>query len=137
LLVQGRYALVALYGDTNRIDILDVGDPTEAVKVGEYYIEGDVSGLAMVGNTLYATSDAGLTVLDFYAPNTSPNLRLNTPVLSGGVAVLTWEGGPGIRLQKTPSLTAPNWQDVPNTDGQSLIALPPSAAGAFFRLIQP
>jgi len=136
LLVQGRYAFVTLHGDTNRVDILDVGDPTQPVKVGEYYAERAVSALAMAGNILYTTSDTGLTVLDFYAPNTSPNLRLNTPVLSGGVAVLTWDGGPGIKLQKTTSLTAPDWQDVPGTLGQSLIALPPTDTAAFFRLIQ-
>jgi len=135
--VEGRYAFVAGSSNaSNRIDILDVVDPTQPVKVGEYRSERPISGFAMVGNTLYTTSDAGLTVLDFYAPNTSPNLRLNAPVLSGGVAVLTWEGGPGIKLQKTTSLTTPNWQDVPNTAGQSLAALPLSDAAAFFRLIQ-
>jgi hypothetical protein len=134
--VSGRHAFVTLYR-TNRVDILDVGDPTQPVKVGEYHSDGKVSGMALVGNTLYTTSDTGLTVLDFYAPNTSPNLRLNTPVLSGGVAVLTWQGGPGIKLQKTTSLSTPNWQDVPGTIGQSLIALPPTDTAAFFRLIQP
>jgi hypothetical protein len=93
--------------------------------------------MALAGNRLYTASDAGLTVLDFAASNVSPRLRLNAPVLSGGLAVLTWEGGPGIKLQKTPSLTTPNWQDVPGTTGQSLIALPPTDAAAFFRLIQP
>jgi len=89
-----------------------------------------------VGNTLYTTSDAGVTALDFYAPNTSPNLRLNAPVLSGGVAVLAWEGGPGIKLQKTTSLTNPNWQDVPGTTGQGVAVLPQTDTVAFFRLIQ-
>ena len=136
--VQGRYAFVAGSSNaSNRIDILDVADPTQPVKVGECRSERPVTGFAMVGNTLYTTSDSGLTVLDFSAPNTSPRLRLNAPVLSGGVAVLTWEGGPGIKLQKTLNLTAPNWQDVPNTDSQSVAVLPPTDTAAFFRLIQP
>jgi len=105
--------------------------------VGEYEPEGTISALAMAGKTLYTTSDAGLAVLDFFASNISPRLRLNKPVLSGGVAVLTWAGGPGIKLQKTTSLSAPDWLDVPGTLGQSLIALPPTDAAAFFRLIQP
>jgi hypothetical protein len=52
------------------------------------------------------------------------------------VAVLTWEGNPGIKLQKSTSLTNPNWQDVPGTTGQSLAILP-QADAAFFRLVQP
>jgi hypothetical protein len=136
--VEGRYAFVSGYSNaSNRVNILDVADPTQPVKVGEYRSERPISGFAMVVNTLYTTSDAGLTVLDFYAPNTSPNLRLNAPVLSGGVAVLTWGGGPGIKLQKTTSLSTPDWQDVPGTLGQSVFALPPTDTAAFFRLIQP
>ena len=142
LYVSGHYVFVTLKHQADppgrhRVDILDVGDPTQPVKVGEYHSEGRVSGMALAGNRLYTASDAGLTVLDFAASNVSPRLRLNAPVLSGGLAVLTWEGGPGIKLQKTPSLTTPNWQDVPGTTGQSLIALPPTDAAAFFRLIQP
>jgi hypothetical protein len=140
LYVSGGYAFVTLRrAGSEFVDILDVRDPARPVKVGEHGPEGVNANLdmAMVGNTLYTTSDAGLTVLDFYAPNTSPNLRLNAPVLSGGVAVLTWQGGPGIVLQKTASFTTPNWQDIPGTDGQGVIALPPADTAAFFRLIQP
>jgi hypothetical protein len=140
LQVSGRHAFVIYsprWTDDVRVDILDVGDPTQPVKAGEYDPEQRIANLAMVGNTLYATSEAGLTVLDFFAPNTSPRLRLNTPVLSGDVAVLTWDGGPGIKLQKTTSLTSPDWQDVPNTEGKSLIALPPTDTVAFFRLTMP
>jgi hypothetical protein len=135
LLVQGRCAFVALYGETNRVDILDVGDPTRPVKFGEHYTDHDIADFAMSGNTLYTTSDAGLRVLDFFAPNVSPRLRLNLPVLASGVAVLTWEGGPAITLQKTTDLTNPNWQDVPGTTGQSLAILL-QADAAFFRLVQ-
>jgi hypothetical protein len=135
--VQGRYAFITLNGETNRIDVLDVGDPTQPVKAGEYVPERKITGLTMSGNTLYATSDTGLTVLDFQTSNISPRLRLNTPVLSGGVAVLTWEGGSGIKLQKTASLTASNWEDVPGTLGQSVAVLPQTSAAAFFRLVMP
>jgi len=140
LCVLGRHAFITFcprWTQDDHVDILDVSDPTQPMKVGEYDPEGTVSGLAMVGNTLYTAGDAGLTVLDFQASNVSPRLRLNVPVLSGGVAVLTWQGGPGIKLQKTTSLSAPNWQDVPGTLGQSVFALPPADAAAFFRLIQP
>lgn len=138
--VSGRHAFINYVSWTNtddlRMEVVDILDPTRPVKAGEYDPEGSISGLAMVGNTLYTTSDAGLTVLDFFAPNTSPRLRLNLPVLASGVAVLTWEGGPNITLQKTTSLTNPNWQDVPGTTGQSLAILPQTDA-AFFRLTMP
>jgi len=142
LFVSGAYAFVTFshrFTQERHLDILDVRDPTQPVKVGEYDPQPRTEYLDMVmaGNTLYTATQAGLTVLDFFALNVSPRLRLNAPVLSGGVAVLTWEGGPGIKLQKTTSLTTPNWQDVPNTDGQSLSVLPQTDAAAFFRLIQP
>jgi hypothetical protein len=76
----------------------------------------------------------GLSIFKLSLPGP---LQLNPPVLSANTLTLSWSGGPGIKLQKTTSLTAPNWQDVPNATGQSLAALPLSDAAAFFRLIQP
>ena len=64
-------------------------------------------------------------------------LRISSSVLSRNTLTLSWNGGPGIKLQKTSNLTTPHWQDVPNTDGHGLIALPLSDTAAFFRLIQP
>ena len=141
LYVSGGYAFVTFrhsFTADRHVDILDVRDPTQLVKVGEYDPQpwADYLDMVMVGNTLYTASTAGLTVLDFFAPNTSPRLRLNPPVLANGVAVVTWEGGPGIKLQKTTSLANPDWQDVPGTTGQSLAILPQTDA-AFFRLTMP
>jgi hypothetical protein len=137
LCVSGLYVLISLSESvTNRVDILDVTYPTRPVKAGDYSPESQFSSFVMSGSTLYAAGDAGLTVLDFFAPNVSPRLRLNQPVLASGVAVLTWEGGPAITLQKSTSLTNPNWQDVPGTTGQSLAILP-QADAAFFRLTMP
>jgi CO/xanthine dehydrogenase Mo-binding subunit len=63
-------------------------------------------------------------------------LVLNPPERLGDRIRLSWNGGPGIKLQKTVSLTSPAWEDVPNTEGQSTVALPVSDQTAFFRLIR-
>jgi len=145
--VAGRNAIVSgqkgprdeIWLGRGYLAVLDVADPTQPTLVAEYETKGaSAPDIELVGNRLYvANDDWGLAIYDFVAPNISPRLRLNPPVLSGGVLVLTWEGGTGIQLQKTTSLTTPHWLDVPNTEGKSLIALPPSDPAAFFRLIQP
>lgn len=67
----------------------------------------------------------------------NPSLTLNPPERLPGQIRFTWNGGPGIRLQKSPSLSSPVWQDVPDTEGASGVTLPASDASAFFRLAKP
>jgi isoquinoline 1-oxidoreductase len=62
---------------------------------------------------------------------------LNSPQRADSGIRLSWIGGPGIKLQKTASLTPPAWQDVPGTEGQSQMDLPVAEAASFFRLIKP
>jgi hypothetical protein len=62
---------------------------------------------------------------------------LNPPERSGNQLRLTWNGGPGIKLQKSASLSNPAWQDVPDTDGKSSATLPLTDAAAYFRLFKP
>jgi sugar lactone lactonase YvrE len=64
-------------------------------------------------------------------------LRLKSPILNGSVLTLSWNGGPGIKLQKTTNLANPDWQDVPGSEGVSQIELPCAEAAAFFRLVKP
>ena len=61
---------------------------------------------------------------------------LNPPVISGGMLTLTWPAMDGVRLQKTVSLTPPDWQDVPGTDVTNTVTLPVTEATVFFRLVQ-
>ena len=117
------------------VDILDLGDPTQPVKVGEYHPEAEISGMAMVGSTLYTSSGAGLTVLNFFNPNAP--LQFDPPTLSGSNLLLSWTGGPGVKLQQTPSLANANWQDVPGSEGLSQMTLPRTDPAAFFRLMKP
>ena len=64
-------------------------------------------------------------------------LRITSAVLSQRTLTLSWNGGPGIRLQKTTTLTNPDWQDVDGSEGQSSVNLPMSDSSAFFRLVKP
>jgi hypothetical protein len=54
----------------------------------------------------------------------------------GNLVTVTWNGGPGIRLQMSTTIGNAGWQDVPNTDGQSSVDLPMSNTGTFFRVIK-
>jgi len=70
--------------------------------------------------------------LDMLAP-----LKLNASVPVPNTLTLSWTGGPGIRLQRTSSLTVPEWRDEPGSEGVSHMELPRDTAAAFFRLIRP
>ena len=63
-------------------------------------------------------------------------LFLSQPARAGDQIRLSWNGGSGIKLQKTAILINPIWQDVPGSEGQSSISMPAADATAFFRLVQ-
>lgn len=71
-------------------------------------------------------------VLAAVLPN--QNLTLNQPEHAGDQIQLSWKGGPGIRVQKSATLSNPAWQDVPNTEGASSVSLPATDGAAYFRL---
>lgn len=66
----------------------------------------------------------------------SPPLLLDRPQRAQQQIQLNWNGGPGIKLQKTDSLQNPVWVDVPETEGKSSVSLPAVEGNAFFRLSQ-
>ena len=72
-----------------------------------------------------------------FAKDTTIPLSLRLSVLTGNLLSLSWNGGPGIKLQKTTTLTNPNWQDVDGSDGVSSINVPMSGGSEFFRLVKP
>lgn len=61
-------------------------------------------------------------------------LRLSTE-FSSNKLTLHWNGASGVILQQATSLASPQWQEVPNSDGLSVMQLPMSNAMAFFRLM--
>jgi hypothetical protein len=60
-----------------------------------------------------------------------------TEELGGGQLTLFWnDTASGMRLQHTPSLTRPEWSDVPGTERANGISVPVSAQAGFYRLIR-
>lgn len=56
----------------------------------------------------------------------------------GSDLVLSWNDATvGLRLQRTSSLTAPDWQDVPGSETTNQVAWPAESGAAFFRLVEP
>jgi endonuclease/exonuclease/phosphatase family metal-dependent hydrolase len=55
---------------------------------------------------------------------------------NGADLSLTWYGASNTRLQRTASLSSPNWQDVPGTANADSYTQPATNSAAFFRLIQ-
>jgi hypothetical protein len=55
----------------------------------------------------------------------------------GGNVQFSWNGGTGIRLQKSTTLTSGSWTDVPGTLGASSHSEPPTNNAAHFRLYKP
>jgi len=117
------------------IRVLDVGNTANPVVIASCRTKAPVSMVQAVGNRVYAAEDRwGMPI---YELTLSGSLKLNPPVLSGNTLTLSWNDGAGVKLQKTLSLTNPNWQDVAGSEGLSSIALPREGAAIFFRLIQP
>jgi hypothetical protein len=52
----------------------------------------------------------------------------------GDTVTLSWPGGPGIRLQRTPSLQDPEWIDVEGTEGSSSFTGSIDQPSAYYRL---
>lgn len=127
--VEGQYA----YRNGQLLEVIDVKDPTQPRLVGSCKLWG--SGFQVIGNLIYVADGSwGLTIMEVELPGT---LKLKPPVLSGNTITLLWNGGPGIKLQKTLSLSAPDWRDVPDSEGFSQITVPRSDSAAFFRLVKP
>jgi len=129
VVLMGSHACIT--GDG--LQVLDLGDPYQPVRVGAHQGGFETWRLQVVGDLAYvAAGEYGLAIYRL-----TPQLRLNPPVFESNGLRLSWVGGPGIRLQRTTSLTAPVWEDVPNSDGVSSLLLPPPNPSAFFRLVRP
>jgi len=129
--VVDRYAYVSAGG----LNVFDLTNPARPALAGRYAMDWAYgNSFSVAANTAVVVGPLGLAVLDIELPGT---LKLNPPVLSANSLTLSWNGGAGIKLQKTSSLTNPDWQEVAGSDGVSQLELPRDEAAAFFRLIQP
>jgi len=65
-----------------------------------------------------------------------PSLEISSIVRNGSNVTISWNGAPGVRLQKSTSLTTPNWAVVSGTDGASSYTDSTADPAAYYRLIQ-
>ena len=87
---------------------------------------------AQEASAIYTAGQAGKDLSQAVAVSVS--IGKLTATLSGNSLNLTWSGGPGIKLQQSPTISPANWTDVAGTLGASSASMPTTAAGAFFRL---
>ncbi len=71
------------------------------------------------------------------AAGASGDVKISSVSASGNSLTLAWSGAAGLKLQKSTSLTSPNWQDVAGSDGKSSVTETISGETAFYRLIKP
>ena len=81
----------------------------------------------------WAVDNFGLYSIE-EAPTTAPTI--DSISSNGGVVTISWQGAAGVHLQKTSSLTNPNWTNVPNTAGESSANEVADQAQAYYRLIR-
>lgn len=61
----------------------------------------------------------------------------NDTVRRGVNVIISWPGVADTRLQKSSSLTTPNWQDVVGSLGASSATEPITGIQAYYRLVRP
>jgi len=80
-------------------------------------------------------SDTGDPIIGYYL--SPPNLQISS-LGSGGNVVLSWNAGAvGSLLQRTFSLTNPDWQVVSGSGTTNQVTWPVGTTNAFFRLLEP
>lgn len=127
--LSGTYAHVAGPG----LQIIDVTEPANPQRVGGVNL-ASAAGVAVSGNYAYvAAGSSGLQALTI----TELPAFTRQSVLNANVGFSWNEAARGMTLQRTPSLTAPDWQIVAGAGMTNYVALPLSGASAFFRLVKP
>lgn len=120
--------------------------------VGTYTDGNSVGGVGALDEVLIwrralsAVEAAGLYaagVLGLPANQATPELvvqlppgRIKPAATPGGLH-LKWDARAGVRLQSTPALSPPNWQDVPGTLGLDSYTAPVGSNSEYFRLFRP
>ena len=72
-----------------------------------------------------------------FALEPAADLKLEVAALSANTLALSWNGGPGISLEKTTTLDHADWQELSESVGVSQIVVPTDGAAAFFRVVKP
>jgi hypothetical protein len=129
--LAGDYAYVA-DGDAG-VTVLDLSHPTSPLRVGGYDTCGRARRVDVVGHHAYvADGTGGLLVLEITEQPCFKSISRG-----GGKLILTWNGAPGLKLQRSATLTNPDWTEVPGSEARSRIEIALSSDSEFFRLVAP
>jgi len=113
-------------------------NPVESKRVGLFRLPQADNQAKVRLRFAHAGTDSwyfGVDNLGLYSL-TPPSLVINSIVRNGSNVTISWNGTPGVRLQKSASLTTPNWGVVSGTDGASSYTDPASGPSVYYRLIQ-
>ena len=136
--VADHYAFVAIQITYNGVPyfvamiVYDISNPADWIALGVFDQPASLVDLQLAGGHAYMAVEAGLLV---YGITELPYFR--SIVRSADKIVLNWNDLPGLRLQSTPSLTNPDWRNVPGSVGTNQMQLPLGGGHEFFRLVQP
>jgi hypothetical protein len=116
-------------------------DPVESKRVELFLLPAADNQSKVRLRFAHAGTDSwyfGLDNVGLYSISDVPagDLRITSIVRNGSQVVISWEGAPGVKLQKAPSLTHPNWQDVPGSAGASSVTETVTGAAAYYRLVR-
>ncbi|MCZ7638949.1 MAG: hypothetical protein M5U12_24585 [Verrucomicrobia bacterium] len=139
--LAGRHAFVAMdwgfeeaTGRTGLpgLQIFDLSNPSSPEPAGWVATSTSATKVTVVGNRAYLSAYNllvyELTGLPAFTSRSLAQDRLT----------LTWnEAALGMKLQKTPTLASPYWQDVRGSENSTSFTLPATEASAFFRLTKP
>jgi hypothetical protein len=132
-LLDGRFSLTSQNDSGPDLRLFNEGDTS-----GDYTHEVLISSLFFIDRTMSAAEIAALggpSASGIPAPVvTSVPLSVS---LQGTASInLSWQGAAGVRLQKSLTLSSPDWQDVPGTLGNSSAVEPTTGNTAFYRLFK-
>lgn len=111
-------------------------NPTESKRVQIYRLPQADNQATVRLRFAHAGTDSWYFGIDDLGLYSLAPLQITSIVRNGGNAVISWNGAAGTKLQKATTLTNPNWQDVPGTNGASS-ANDPIAGEAYYRLVRP
>lgn len=135
--VAGQYACLASALRDGRFDfsIFDVSDAAQPVGLGGSETPWFANAIHIENDHVYvAAGQAGFLV---FSLEVRPRPSIASVSRVGDKLVLTWNGAPGLRLQRTSRLTDPVWDEVPDSEARSRIELDIGPGPEFFRLVQP
>jgi hypothetical protein len=83
-------------------------------------------------------SDTGDPIVGYYlSPFTGPELQIAPSIQNGNVLVTWANGARGMKLERTTSLTNPDWQFIAGSETTNQAMLPIGNDNGFFRLVEP